>query len=82
MEALLTAAGQVGFPIVAALYFIYRDGKQTDKIISMTLQAIESTNASTVAIKASTEAQLKVAETLQNFTGVFNRYLGGKDVQQ
>lgn len=69
LGALIT---QLGLPTALAIYFIIRDGKQTDKFIKMTTDMIESQNNVTAAINALTTTLKPAMERLS----------GGRDATQ
>lgn len=77
----LAAISQVGFPAAIAVYMVIRDGKNTDKYITLALQASLDSKASTVAIEQSSKVIETNTAALVNNTAAFNRISGVLDAQ-
>lgn len=77
----LAFVSQVGFPSAIAVYMVIRDGKNTDKYITLALQASLDSKASTVAIEQSSTVIGKNTTALDNNTAAFNRIIGALDAQ-
>lgn len=72
MDAVASAVSQLGFPVAIAIYFVYLNGKQTDKYIELAKQASLDSRASTESIERSSEIIQKNTEAFLHLSGVLD----------